>query len=350
MSKRAAGVAAAATLALALAAGPSTAGAKELFFYNWSNYYPPDLLKKFEAETGIRTTLDVYDSNETLLAKLQAGASGYDVVVPSDYMIPVMVRDGMLERIDAKSMPNLGNIAPNFLGLSFDPDRAYTVPYMWGTTGFTYDSKRVPGGKLEESWKSFFEPPAALAGQIAALNDEVELWNAASYYLGIDKCTSAPEDGRRILAVLEAQKPAIATYNSDGTIERMIAGEVVMHQQWNGASHRTKEKLPTAVYVYPKEGVSFWMDNFAVVKGAPHLEEAKTFINWMLKPENMAAASNFTGYNSALPAAQEFMDEALRNNPAVVTPKEYESRFRPTPDCGDASRELRNRVWTRLKS
>ena len=158
-------VGAAALLAVAVtAAGP--AGAKELFFYNWSNYFPPDLLKKFEAETGIRTTLDVYDSNETLLAKLQAGAAGYDIVVPSDYMIPVMVRDGMLERIDAKAMPNFGNIAPNFLGLAFDPERAYTVPYMWGTTGFTYDSKRVPGGKLEESWKAFFEPPAALAGLV----------------------------------------------------------------------------------------------------------------------------------------------------------------------------------------
>ena len=344
-------VGAAALLAVAVtAAGAGPAGAKELFFYNWSNYFPPDLLKKFEAETGIRTTLDVYDSNETLLAKLQAGATGYDVVVPSDYMIPVMVRDGMLERIDAKAMPNFGNIAPNFLGLAFDPERAYTVPYMWGTTGFTYDSKRVPGGKLEESWKAFFEPPAALAGQIAALNDEVEMWNAAAYYLGIDKCTAKPEDGKRILDVLEAQKPAVATYNSDGTIERMIAGEVIMHQQWNGASHRTREKLPSAVYVYPKEGVSFWMDNFAVVKGAPHLEEAKTFIDWMLKPENMAAASNFTGYNNAVPASGQFLDAALRDDPAVIAPPEMEARFRPARDCGDDARELRNRVWTRLKS
>jgi spermidine/putrescine transport system substrate-binding protein len=151
MPKRAGAVAA---LALALAAG--TAEARELFFYNWSNYYPPDLLKKFEAETGIRVTLDVYDSNETLLAKLQAGATGYDVVVPTDYMIPVMVREGMLERIDARSMPNFENVSQTFLGLPFDPERAYTVPYLWGTTGFTYDAKRVPGGTLEDSWRSFF--------------------------------------------------------------------------------------------------------------------------------------------------------------------------------------------------
>jgi spermidine/putrescine transport system substrate-binding protein len=347
MSKRACAVAAA--LAVALAAG-SSAEARELFFYNWSNYYPPDLLKRFEAETGIRVTLDVYDSNETLLAKLQAGATGYDVVVPSDYMIPVMVRAGMLERIDARSMPNFRNVSPTFLGLPFDPERAYTVPYLWGTTGFTYDAKRVPGGALEDSWRSFFEPPEELRGQVAVLNDEVETWNAAAYYLGVDKCTSNPEDGRRILQVLEKQKPFVATYNSDGTIERMIAGEVILHHQWNGASHRTKEKLPSATYVYPREGVSFWMDNFAVPKGAPHLEEAKTFINWMLEPRNIAAASNFAAYNNAVPASAEFFDPGLRDDPAVNTPKELEARFRPAQDCGDAARELRNRVWTRLKS
>lgn len=340
-------------LAATLATGLATwapAQAKELYFYNWSNYYPPDLLKKFEAETGIRTTLDVYDSNETLLAKLQAGATGYDVVVPSDYMVAVMVRDGLLERIDAKSMPNFKNVSETFLGLPFDPEREYTVPYLWGTTGFTYDAKRVPGGRLDDSWRVFFEPPEALRGQIAVMGDEVETWNAAAYYLGVDKCTSNPEEGRRILEALERQKPYVATYNSDGTIERMIAGEVILHHQWNGASHRTKEKLPSAVYVYPREGVSFWMDNFAVVKGAPHLEEAKTFIDWMLKPENMAAASNFTGYNNAVPAASQFMDAALRDDPAVVAPKEMEARFRPARDCGDDARELRNRVWTRLKS
>jgi spermidine/putrescine transport system substrate-binding protein len=123
-------------------------------------------------------------------------------------MIPVMVRDGMLEKIDAKTMPNFGNIAPNFLGLAFDPERAYTVPVHVGHHGLHLRLQARARRKLEESWKAFFEPPAALAGQIAALNDEVEMWNAAAYYLGIDKCTASPEDGRRILAVLEAQKPA----------------------------------------------------------------------------------------------------------------------------------------------
>ena len=200
-------------LAWTLVADP--ADARELFLYNWSNYTPPELLQAFEAETGIRVTLDVYDSNETMLAKLQAGAAGYDVVVPSDYMLKIMIEEGMLEKIDVNQMPNFKNVTATFADTPFDPGRVYSAPYLWGTTGFTYDSARVPGGQLEESWKSFFEPPAELAGQIAALNDEVEVYNAAAYYLGIDKCTEEAKEAQRILELLEAQKPKLAMYQSE---------------------------------------------------------------------------------------------------------------------------------------
>lgn len=333
---------------LAGAAGPATA-AGELYLYNWTNYFPPDLLKKFEAETGIKVTLDTYDSNETLLAKLQAGGTGYDVIVPSDYMVATMIEAGLLQKIDARGMANFANLNSPFDQQWFDPERAYTAPYVWGTTGFSYDSKRVTGGQLEESWKSFFEPPAELHGQVAALNDEVELYNAAAIYVGVDKCTESAEDGQKILAVLEQQKPLLAMYQSDGTIERMIAGEVVMHHQWNGAAHRTREKLTTAVYVYPKEGLNFWQDNFAIPNGAPNPENAKTFINWMMTPENIAAASDFTGYMNAITGSEAFMDAALREDPAVVMPAEYAPRLSPAKNCSETARELRSKVWTRLK-
>lgn len=342
--------AAVSALAIAVGAASSAQAAGELFFYNWSNYFPPELLKKFEADTGIKVTLDVYDSNETLLAKLQAGATGYDVIVPSDYMVAIMAREGLLQEIDVASLPNFKNVTAPFDSQEFDVKRGFTAPYLWGTTGFTYDSKRVPGGKLDESWKSFFEPVPELHGQIAALNDEVEVYNAAAYYVGVDKCTEAAADAQKILAVLEQQKPLLAMYQSDGTIERMIAGEVIMHQQWNGASHRTREKLPSAVYVYPEEGISFWQDNLAVPKGARNLEEAKRFIDWMMDPANIAMASNFTGYMNAIEGSGQFMDPALTADPAVNMPAEYADRLRPARDCPEAARALRNKVWTRLKT
>ena len=337
-----------AVLAAALISA-GTARAEELFLYNWSNYIPPELLEKFEQETGIKVTLDVFDSNETLLAKLQAGAAGYDVIVPSDYMVQIMIDEELLEKIDAASMENFSRVGPPHDATPFDPERAYSAPYMWGTTGLTYDSERTDG-PLEESWKPFFEPPEALRGQIAALNDEVEMWNAAAYYLGYDKCTEDAEEARAILELMEGQKPYLAMYQSDGTIDRMIAKEVIMHQQWNGASHRTRERLPSAVYIYPKEGLSFWADNFAIPKGAPNLENARTFVNWMMAPENAAAASNFTGYMNAIQGSDEYLDESIKNDPAVNMPVEYSERLRPAKPCSVKSRELRDRVWTRLKS
>ena len=138
-------------------------------------------------------------------------------------------------------------------------------------------------------------------------------------------------------------------YQSDGTIDRMIAGEVIMHHQWNGASHRTKAKLPTAVYVYPMEGTGFWADNFAVPKGAPNLENAKIFINWMLDPKNIAEASNFTGYMNAINGSDAYLDASLKDDPAVNMPAAYAERLRPAKSCSTAARELRDKVWTRLK-
>ena len=317
--------------------------------YNWSNYIPPDLLKKYEADTGVRVNLDVYDSNESLLAKLQAGATGYDVIVPSDYMVKIMIDEKILEPINASKLSNWKNVQGFSTKPPFDVARAYSAPYMWGVTGFTYDSARVPGGKLDDSWKSFFEPPEALRGQIVALNDPTEMWNAATIYLKIDQCTTVASNAERVLALLEKQKPFLAAYNSDGTIERMQAGEVIMHHQWNGAAHRTKEKLKTGVFVYPREGIPFWNDNFAVPKTAKNKAEAIKFINWMMTPEAIAIASNYTGYNNSIKGADKFFDAALKTDPAVNTPANMTNRFRANKLCSSANIALRDKVWTRLK-
>lgn len=327
--------------------GAATASANELYIYNWSNYLPPDLLERFEEETGISVTLDVYDSNETMLAKLQAGATGYDIVVPSGYMVRTMIAEGLAEEINASELPNFKNVKAPHDSPPFDPQSKYSAPYMWGTTGITYDSARAP--ELEDSWKEFFEPRAELKGQIVALNDEVEVYNAGAYYLGLDKCTESAEDAQRILELLEKQKPQLAMYSSSGTIDRMVAGEVIMHQQWNGAAHRVRDKVPTARYMYPKEGLSVWGDHFVVPKGAPNVENARTFIDWMLDPKNAAAASNFTGYMNAIAGSGEYLDEGLKTDPAVNMPDEYADRLRPTKDCSKTARELRDKVWTRLK-
>ncbi len=337
------------SLAIALLPSIGNAQSRELFLYSWANYIPPNLIKRFEAETGIKVSVDAYDSNDTMLAKLQAGGGGYDIVVPSNSVLATMIRTGLLLKIDASAMANYKNVAAPHDRPDVDKNRDYSVPYLWGSTGFTYDAAKVPGGKLNETWKEFFEPRPELAGKIAALNDQGEMFTAAAIYLGIDTCTENPADAQRVLEVLEKQKPHVKIYSSTGTIDRVAAGEVLMHQQWNGASHRSRVKLATAVFVYPTEGMNLWGDNFAVPKGAPHPENAKLFMNWMMDPKNAGEASNFGGYNNAIKGSDAFMNAELRNNPAINPPEALKARFRPVKDCSLKARELRDGVWTRLR-
>ena len=167
--------AALAALVIAGAPGAALAQSKQLLLYSWANYVPPDLIKRFESETGIKVSLDVYDSNDSMLAKLQAGGGGYDIVVPSNSILGTMIKSDLLLKVDAAKMPNFANVAAPHDKPATDPGREYSVPYLWGSTGFTYDSAKVPGGKLTESWKEFFEPRPELAGQIAVLNDQGDL-------------------------------------------------------------------------------------------------------------------------------------------------------------------------------
>ena len=147
-----------------------------------------------------------------------------------------------------------------------------------------------------------------------------------------------------------AQKPFVKLYSSEGTIDRMVAGEVPVHMQWNGAAHRVKEKKPEVIYVYPTEGTTFWADSIVIPKGAPNLEAAKKFVNWMMLPDVAAEASNYTGYSNAVKGSGEFLKKDLQDDPAVNTPEEYVDRLRAFKTCSPASKDLRERVWTKLKS
>lgn len=335
-------------LALALATGAQAEEEKVLYFYNWTDYYPVELLAKFEAETGIKVTLDGFDSNETLISKLQAGGAGYDVIVPSDYIIPGLIKDGLIQKIDTTAMPNYQYMKDTFRNPDFDPTQEYTAPYLWGTTGIAYDSAQVPGGVLEDSWKSYFAPPKELEGKIAALNTASDEILAASLYLGIPQCTESNDDAKRILELLEAQKPKLKLYSSDTTVDRMAGGEVAMHHLWNGATARAHAQRDTIRFIYPKEGIPMFRDNFAVPTGAPHPENAKTFINWMMAPENAAAVSNQIAYANAI-KSDEFMDPKWMATEAINMPEEFADRLVPTQDCSPAARELQDKIWTRLK-
>ena len=322
---------------------------KVLSLYNWANYFPPALLRRFEQETGIRVQLGIYDSNEQMLERIRKPDHGYDLVVPSDYATALMIREGLAETLDTPKLPNFANILPPHDAPDFDPARKFSAPYLWGTVGFAYDAQAAGDAPLPESWSVLFEPGDALKGKIGMLDDEVEVFNAAAWYLGIDPCSGDEAEHARILDLLQKQAADVEVYDSNGTVTRMLTGAVAVHMQWNTSAHRVRQSRPATVYVYPREGMNWWQDNFVIPAGAPHVEEARTFVNWMLSPRNAAEASNFTGYMNAVRGSVEFMEPALRDDPAINMPEDFADRLRTAPVCPSAIQNMRHELWQKLR-
>jgi spermidine/putrescine transport system substrate-binding protein len=318
-----------------------------LNLYNWTDYISPDVLKRFEEETGISVKLDNFDSNETLLSKLQAGGANYDVIVPSDYMVAQMVELGLLEEVDPASFPNGSNIKPEFMDVYFDPGRKYSAPYMYGTTGIAYDPTKT--GVEVTSWADFFDADSPAAGKIGTLNDQVEVIHAALRATGAEPCSTNRDDYIKVEELLAGWKPNVAVINSDGVIGRMASGEQNMHMMWNGAFTRAQADNANLKYVYPSEGITLWSDNFAVPVGAQNLDNAKIFINWMMDPANIGEATNFVGYDNGISGSAEFMDPALGSNDAVIIPEEFVSLANPVPGCSVEAIDLYDQVWTNFK-
>jgi len=331
------------------AAAFPTKGTGTVNLYNWTDYIDPKMLERFKAETGITVKLDTYDSNETMLAKIQPGNPGYDVIVPSDYMVKIMVEQGLLEEVNVASFPNGSKIEPKFVDVYWDKGRKFSAPYMYGTTSIAYDKTKVPGGKID-SWTQFFNPDPSLAGKIGTLNDQIEVGHAALFAVGAKPCSEDPADYQKIDDLLKAWKPSVKVINSDNVIERMASGAQSMHMMWNGAFHRAKKTNPNIEFAYPKEGMNLWSDNIAIPKGAPNLENAKIFINWMMDPKNAAGGSNFTGYNNSISGSAEFLDKDLASDPAVNPPAEVADLAKPIEACSKKAADFYSKVWENFKS
>jgi spermidine/putrescine transport system substrate-binding protein len=301
---------------------PATSGTVSI--YTWADYYPVEELERFKQETGIDYTIDFFDTNETLVAKLQAsGNTGYDVVVPSDYAVEQMIADGMLYAYDALSLPNAGNIEDKDREPYFDPGRKYSAPFMYGTTGFAYDSSLLAEGqKAPTSWKEFFawsgEPYAGHIGLLADLYETVVPTMRAQ---GGEDCTDDPELLQGAQDMLLKFKPMVNTISSDAVADRLATGENKMAIIWNGDAHRAWEVNNDIVYVYPSEGSSIWQDNWVIPAGAENIDQAKTFINWMLDPKNAAEAGAYVGFNSLVKGTFEYLPDSMKNDPAIVPPE-----------------------------
>lgn len=325
------------------AAEPTYEGG-ELHIYNWGNYTNPELIKKFEETYKVKVTLDDYDTNETMLAKVKAGATGYDIVVPGDYMVAIMIGEGLLAETKPNQMPNFKNVEKQWVDVYWDPGRNYTVPWQWGTTAFTVNTDVYKGDI--NTLALMFDPPAELQGRINMLPDMNDVINAGLRYLGLPRCNKNPDDMNKLKELLTNSKKYWRTFAYE-TIEKLTSGDVDLSQQWNGASMRVRLQMPSMKYAYPKEGFTGWMDNVAVLKDAPNMENAKKFQDFIMDPQNAAMISNFARYANGIAGSSEFMDKEMAGAPEIVMPADA-----PAPDfvppCDEETVKLYNNIWTEL--
>ena len=326
-------------------AAPAALAGGELLIYNWSDYTAPDLIKKFEAETGIKVTLDIYDSNETLLAKMKAGGSGYDIIVPTHNFIPILIEDGLIQKINAGDMEDYKNISPQLKSPPWDPGNVYTIPWNVGTTSFCVNTSMYK--EPVDSLKTLFEPPEELKGKIGIFDSAEECSNLALIYKGYPLCNTDLKQMQEIQDILLAQKPFIKVYSSEGVHERLISGDVVVSGAWNGAALRARKENPAIKYIYPKEGVMGWADNLAVPAGAKNYDNALKFIAFMLKPENIAIQSNFSGYANGIIGSEAFFKEGLKGAPELTVPDGIPVRFQIT--CPEEAIRILDQIWTKVK-
>lgn len=329
----------------------STVGAfaaGKLNLYNWSDYTPPELVEKFEAETGIEVTIDSYDSNETLLAKLQAGggSTGYDLAVPSQHFVEIMIKEGLIEKVDGiKDMPNYKYVAKQFQGPSFDPMQEYSTPYQMGSASWAYRANSYSGDG--SSMMEFFKPSDEVCGKVAVFKSPEEVVNMAHLALGSNFCSEDPNEMQAVLDLLLEQKQCVAVYSSEGINDRLMSGEVVIHAHWDGYSQKGKwDGVDDLTYAYPKEGVVGWFDSLVVPKGAKNIEEAKAFMNFLMHPENMAMLSNFAAYANAIPESQKYLSDKMKNATNIQVPDGIPVKFGQA--CNANSQALIDKVWTRL--
>jgi spermidine/putrescine transport system substrate-binding protein len=289
---------------------------RELYFYTWSDYIDPALLAQFEAAYGVRVIVDIYDSNEDLIAKLRAGNSGYDLVAPSDYAVTIMAAENLAAPLDKSLLPNLVHLDPDLLNQPFDPDNAISVPYLYGITGIAYNVKSFPEGI--DSWSAVFDANAIAAyrGKFSMLDDERETPGAALRYLGHSLNETDPAVLRQVEALLIAQKPYLAAYNSADVNRKLASEEYVLAHAWSGSALQARNGLegdfagnPDIRFVIPKEGGMIWMDNLVIVADSPNSYTAHVFINFLLDPAVAAQNAGWTGFltpnRDALPLLPE---------------------------------------------
>ena len=289
--------------------GDSSQLASQINFFNWADYMDDDILNQFEEECGVRVNQDVFSSNEDMIARIQAGNSGYDLIVPSDYAVQIMVERGLLRELNLDNIPNLKNLNPDLMSLFYDPTNSYSLPYQWGITGIAYN--RAYFDTPPDSWAYILDPELACQhrGFISLLDDEREAVGAALKYMGYSYNETDPGRHAQARDLLISSKNCLAGYNSDNFNQTLAGEEVILALAWSGGTALATSENENVAFVIPQEGGAIWMDNLAIPIDAPNAYTAEIFINYLLDAEIGAQLSNYTYYFTPNLAAEPLLDE-----------------------------------------
>jgi putrescine transport system substrate-binding protein len=358
-------VAAVATVALAFAAPVGgTASARVVNVYNWSDYIAPGVLEDFTKQTGIKVRYDTFDSNDTLEARLLAGRSGYDVVVPTGYFLERQIKAGVFQKLDRNKLPNLVHLWPQISRAlaAYDPGNEYAVNYMWGTTGIGYNvgvARRILGGDGKiDSWDVVFKPENLAKFKdcgVDMLDSPDDILSAALNYLGLNPNSKNPKDLERAAELVAAVRPSVRKFHSSEYLNALATGEICLAVGWSGdiiqARRRAAEVGGVEIrYSIPDGRAQMWFDNLAVPKDARNVEEAHAFINYLQDPQVAARNTNYIAFPNGNLASQKYVDKAILNDPTIYPPPEIMVRLYTISANDPRTQRLVNRLWTRVKT
>lgn len=317
---------------------------QQLNIFTWAEYVSEEIRTGFEDEFGVKVVVDIFASNEDLLAKLHAGATGYDIIMPSDYMVSIMAKEDMLAELERDNIPNFKNISADFLGKYFDPENKHSVPYTFGTAGIAYDSSVVSPDP--DSWQVLWDEK--YKKQFSMLDDGREVIGATLKLLGYSFNSTDPDQLQQAKEKLIEQKPLLKRYDSE-TQDILISKEVALAHSWSGDAIRAAEQLPTIRYVIPKEGSSQFIDNVCIPKTTQNKLLAEKFINYLLRPEVNAKITEFTKYGTCVPAAKEHLPENLQKHEYIYPSADRMETLEWIIDPGEFMQEY-SRAWEEIKA
>ena len=352
----------AATALAALVSSGAWAQDRTVNVYNWSDYIDDSILEDFTKETGIKVVYDVFDSNEILETKLLAGGTGYDVVVPTGTFLARQIQAGVFQKLDKSKLPNLSNMwdVVSDRTAKYDPGNEYSINYMWGTTGIGYNVNKVQdalGIEKIDSWDVVFNPEmiAKLADcGVYMLDAPAEMIPAALNYLGLDPNSTSPDDLGKAEELLLSIRPSIRKFHSSEYINGLANGDICLAVGWSGDMFQARDRAAEADqgvaidYSIPKQGAQMWFDQMAIPADAPHTEEAHEFLNYMMRPEVIAKASNYVFYANGNAASKDLLDEEVIGDPAVYPDDETMNKLFTTVPLDARTQRLVTRIWTRV--